>query len=183
MAAMIPFALKFLPFKATFTPLIKTINNMPNYLKAMVISLIGTFVPFTLLWFVHLFWGIIIAVIISKIFSTGTFASFVIGMTIITVAMFFIYWILSKGIITPGLNAFLASRGSVGGVLGTDSGLFGGVLGSNPGLFGGRRKRRKSRKSKKSRKSRKHRKSRKSRKIKGGRKSRKSRKHRTRHTK
>jgi hypothetical protein len=174
MAAIIPFALKFLPFKSTFTPIIRTINNMPNYLKAMVISLIGTFVPFTLLWFVHLLWGIIIAVIISKIFSTGTFTSFVIGMAIITVAMFFIYWILSKGIITPGLNMFLGNNPTVGGVLGSNTGLFGGVLGSNIGLFGGKR-----RKSRKSKSKRKHRKHRKSQKIKGGkrRKSRKSRKH------
>lgn len=157
MATLIALGLKLLPFKKTFVPIIKSINDLPNYLKAMIISLVGTFVPFTALWFVHLFWGIIIAIVVSKIFSTGTLVSFLIGMVLITIMMFFVYWLFT-GVISRGISAFLTSYAP------------------STGAFGGKRRRHRKLKSKKRTKSVKHRKSRKSKKH---RKSRKSKKHRS----
>lgn len=102
MASIMTFGIKVLgkfiggPYIAS---MIDGLLSMNRFVRSMVLSFIGTFFPFSGLWFIHMILGLIFGSIIYAFFKTGGgkqfFYAFLLGVLVTSIVMTIFYYFLN----------------------------------------------------------------------------------------
>lgn len=80
--------------------LLKSFMDMNPFFRSFALSFMGTFVPLSGLWFIHMIIGLILGSIVYMFFKTSSaknfFYAFLIGVAITSVVMFVFYYFISE---------------------------------------------------------------------------------------